>query len=386
MIDANEVKEQEGGEKYHIVGGAAGTVSPSKIIHILDALYDSIFPVSFVYLLIHHLVLVGWTFQGGLSGTTRGSKFGLGADQVIQIEMVLPNGFHVKFGPTEWEDASAEGFIVPRTVGVTGLCRSNSDEQDEERWIWEDCPDDFDVDFMDLWYAVRGGGGGTWGVVLSMYLQLHEYLPSVTYWPMSTEDCLASVFTGDLPQGVGGHPLFVEFSATYVITPSVLNVTEERSRSCGNPGSIVFACYGEGDMKQAWMTFLKMKNVTGGQECLQGFDGSTLPSPDPPGSRFEGQISDDPSPGLAAPPAVGILVPRSWVEKVGVQRAIDVFSPFFPVHYAALGSAAVTSDQANSVSRAHRNAGTMITHFAAHGEWRLSGVTSPRKCLTLKIK
>ena len=34
-------------------------------------------------------------------------------DQVLQVEMVLPNGYHVKFGPTEWEDASAEGFAVP---------------------------------------------------------------------------------------------------------------------------------------------------------------------------------------------------------------------------------------------------------------------------------
>ena len=66
------------------------------------------------------LVLVGWSFQGGLSGDTGGSRFGLGVDHIVQIEMVLPNGHHVKFGPTEWEDASAEGFIVPKTTGVTG--------------------------------------------------------------------------------------------------------------------------------------------------------------------------------------------------------------------------------------------------------------------------
>lgn len=128
---------------YHIVGGASGSVSP-----------------------------MGWTFQAGLSGDTGGTRYGLGADQVVQIEMVLPNGFHVKFGPTEWKDASAEGFTVPRTIGVTGLCRTNPEERDEEKWVWGDCPNDFGIDFMDLWYAIRGGGGGTWGVVLSMHLQV----------------------------------------------------------------------------------------------------------------------------------------------------------------------------------------------------------------------
>jgi len=98
-------------------------------------------------------------------------------DQVLQVEMVLPNGYHVKFGPTEWEDATADGFVVPRTKVVSGVCRSNPDEEDEEKWIWEACPEDFDVDFGDLWFAVRGGGGGTWGVVTSASLQLHKYLP-----------------------------------------------------------------------------------------------------------------------------------------------------------------------------------------------------------------
>jgi len=140
--DANEA-----GGLYHVVGGASGSVSP-----------------------------MGWTFQAGLSGDTGGTRYGLGADQVVQIEMVLPNGFHVKFGPTEWKDASAEGFTVPRTIGVTGLCRTNPEERDEEKWVWEDCPNDFGIDFMDLWYAIRGGGGGTWGVVLSMHLQVSRSL------------------------------------------------------------------------------------------------------------------------------------------------------------------------------------------------------------------
>jgi FAD/FMN-containing dehydrogenase len=49
-------KEQEGGYKYHAVGGAAGTVSP-----------------------------MGWTFLGGLSGTTAGRIYGFGLDQVLMV-------------------------------------------------------------------------------------------------------------------------------------------------------------------------------------------------------------------------------------------------------------------------------------------------------------
>jgi FAD/FMN-containing dehydrogenase len=48
--------EQEGGYKYHPVGGAAGTVSP-----------------------------MGWTFLGGLGGTTAARIFGFGLDQVLMV-------------------------------------------------------------------------------------------------------------------------------------------------------------------------------------------------------------------------------------------------------------------------------------------------------------
>lgn len=115
------------GYKYHAVGGAAGTVSP-----------------------------MGWTFSAGLSGTTAGRTFGFGVDQVVQIEMVLPNGQHNKFGPTEWD--IVEGFDVPQTRSVTGRCNTNP-EGTEDAWVWESCPDD--INFDDLWFAVRGGGGGT---------------------------------------------------------------------------------------------------------------------------------------------------------------------------------------------------------------------------------
>ncbi|EJK48759.1 hypothetical protein THAOC_32415 [Thalassiosira oceanica] len=87
-----------------------------------------------------------------------------GENTASEVEMVLLNGQHVKFGPVEWEDASSDGFIVPKTTSVGGMCRLNPEEPDESLWEWADCPEGAGVDFDDLWYAANGGGGGTWGV------------------------------------------------------------------------------------------------------------------------------------------------------------------------------------------------------------------------------
>eukprot|EP00985_Skeletonema_marinoi_P019008 scaffold10757_cov139-Skeletonema_marinoi.AAC.1 len=267
VIAANE----EEGYKYHVVGGAAGTVSP-----------------------------MGWTWQGGLPGTMGGRLYGLGVDQVVQLEMVLPNGVHVKFGPTEWEDASAEGFIVPRTKVVSGVCRSNPDEHDEEKWIWERCPEDFDIDFNDLYFAVRGGGGGTWGVVTSVFLQLHDYLPFSYYFPSPTEECSAIA------------PQFAEFKAKYMSAPSLLNVTKEHSLACGSPDSLgEIYCYGEEEVMQAWTRFLDMNNSTDPANVACLFSAakaaSLLNLPGVPGyaeftictntnDRIPGKVPDSPAP------------------------------------------------------------------------------------------
>merc|ERR1719359_2265876 len=57
----------------------------------------------------------GWLMGGGLSiGLDR--IWGLGVDQVLELEMVLPNGLHVKFGPTQWVESNHSRF--PRTVKV----------------------------------------------------------------------------------------------------------------------------------------------------------------------------------------------------------------------------------------------------------------------------
>jgi len=334
-------KEQEEGYKYHLVGGAAGTVSP-----------------------------MGWTFQGGLPGTAGGRLFGLGVDQVVQLEMVLPNGVHVKFGPTEWEDASAEGFTVPRTKVVSGVCRSNPDEQDEEKWIWERCPEDFDIDFNDLWFAVRGGGGGTWGVVTSVLLQLHDYLPFSSYlfnYFPPTEECSAIT------------PQFAEFKAQYMLAPSLLNVTKEHSLACGGPDdTFQLICFGDEDVMQSWTRFLDMNNLTDPAlvACLRKFSRENEEgiaeypksyadyAVSPPDARFPGVAMDSPGASpVHVTPFSFMLVPQSWLDESeeNLKTISDWGQEIGANFYTAFGGATVSaSDQANSLSQAHRNAAFSI--------------------------
>ena len=86
--------------------------------------------------------------------------------------MVLSNGKHVRFMPSEWEAES--GKLYPQTRKVSGECNENP-VADESKWQWGPCTElGLDLSFEDLWFAVRGGGGGTYGVVTSAYYQLHD--------------------------------------------------------------------------------------------------------------------------------------------------------------------------------------------------------------------
>merc|ERR1719401_3255568 len=96
--------------------------------------------------------------------------YGAGVDQVLHLEMVLPDGRFVRFGPSAW-DAPQDDQLYPQTTEVTGFCNTG-DLSDESKWSWSECSDP--IAFDDLWYAVRGGGGGNFGVVTSVYYQLHD--------------------------------------------------------------------------------------------------------------------------------------------------------------------------------------------------------------------
>eukprot|EP00218_Dolichomastix_sp_CCMP3274_P009728 CAMPEP_0170140118 /NCGR_PEP_ID=MMETSP0033_2-20121228/6147_1 /TAXON_ID=195969 /ORGANISM="Dolichomastix tenuilepis, Strain CCMP3274" /LENGTH=656 /DNA_ID=CAMNT_0010376309 /DNA_START=102 /DNA_END=2072 /DNA_ORIENTATION=- len=107
---------------YHLVGGGGLTVSAAG----------------------------GWLMGGGLSSSSR--KYGLGIDNVVQIEVVL-----------------ASGDLV-----VADACTE-----------------------PDLFWALRGGGGGTFGVVTAAYYRLHEIEPvhNLQMWILpggtpSSESCV----------------------------------------------------------------------------------------------------------------------------------------------------------------------------------------------------
>lgn len=330
------------GNKYHAVGGAAGTVSP-----------------------------MGWTFQGGLAGTTGGRMYGFGVDQVLQVEMVLPNGEHVKFGPAEWEDASADGFIVPKTTSVAGLCRSNPEELDENLWEWTECSEDKGINFDDLWFAVNGGGGGTWGVVTSIYLQLHEYrtprLFGFSGGLLSLPDC-----------NIAGKEilmdLFEYFRLTYVLNPSRLNVTQADSDGCGmaDAGASALICYGDRPYEtlvKEWEKFatsaaaqLAASNITlqDALSCPATLELSWSEYMKNTEGPYAGLTKDIPYPSIRSeswPGALNALWPQKYVEE-NFDTLMETLFYIGPGFYLAFGSGtASASDQANSLGQAHRTAG-----------------------------
>ena len=215
--------------KYHVVGGNVVTVTP-----------------------------MGWTFGSGNSGTTAGRLYGIGVDQVLQIEAVLPNGQHVRFGPTLWEDA--EGYTQPKTLSVSGVCNTNP-EGDEADWSWEPCP--MEINFNDLWFAFRGGGGGTWGIVTSMSLQLHDYARQEV---LSLNAGRVFIEEGcNVPQEEyerGIYFEFVKFHYNYLLDPESLGVSKADGYACGAPAPFELHCYGAGTgMKYAssWSSYIQNK-------------------------------------------------------------------------------------------------------------------------------
>ena len=190
-----------------IVGGGAGTVS----------------------------AVGGWMQGGGLSiGLER--LWGFGVDQVLELEMVLADGSHVKFGPSEWEEV--EGFTVPKTTKVTGLCNRNVDE-DESKWDWQECEDE--KPFADLWHAVRGGGGGSYGIVTAATEQLVPHRQPYFLQPTAEYKALNSQYVNNTNAEVMAAATqyqddVADFFISVLYNASVVGLSEETSLNCGTPG------------------------------------------------------------------------------------------------------------------------------------------------------
>jgi len=96
--------------------------------------------------------IVGWSLGGGLGVLS--PMYGLGVDQILEVEMV-----------------GADGSII--VANQNGTIMNNSD-----------FPKTITTTNNDLYWAVKGGGGGTFGIVTSMTLKLHKphfYFSWITY-------------------------------------------------------------------------------------------------------------------------------------------------------------------------------------------------------------
>ena len=85
--------------------------------------------------------IVGWSLGGG-HGQLVGA-FGMGVDQVLEVEMVIADGSNVV--------ANAEGTLVTSEGGLSEHTKN-----------------------ADLFWALRGGGAGPWGIITAMTMKVHK--------------------------------------------------------------------------------------------------------------------------------------------------------------------------------------------------------------------
>jgi hypothetical protein len=151
--------------------------------------------------------------------------------KVLHIEMILPDGNHVRFGPSKWK--KSESTLYPKTEKVSGFCNSKPYEKDENLWEWKKCKDK--IDFKGLWFAVRGGGGGTYGVVTSLYYQLHDH------FPLELVEVSTKKFNFQDWNEITAPPLavtYVKFLLKFLYTPSLLGISESESRGCNSAQTV----------------------------------------------------------------------------------------------------------------------------------------------------
>lgn len=283
----------------------------------------------------------GWLQGGGWSHVSD-RLHGLGVDQVLEMEMVLPDGRHVKFGPSTWN--VSDKHLYPQTTSVEGRCNTKVDA-DEEEWTWEPCEGPFD----DLWFAVRGGGGGNWGVVTAVTYQLHDHVP-VTLFEVNTTRVaeIQQVYSANEKEQI--ERFFIDFFTAVLYNPEEVGLDDDTSKHCGSP-SMVFIpwslypfqlyCYDPAQealaaawqkrvddsnvyMKQLLDGLLVSRLVVGWSEkLLAQFDGLPL---------YQGKqvVADFPWPQYV--PIFGQkgwvsgLVPERWFREAGKEDIYAIFS------------------------------------------------------------
>jgi FAD/FMN-containing dehydrogenase len=365
----------ENATRYEIVGGAAGSVGAAG----------------------------GW-LQGGGFAAGLDRQYGLGVDNLLEIEMVLADERHVKFYPTEWEPA--EDYMYPRTTAVGGKCNSNV-SPDESEWVWEACEDPAPP-FEDLWYAVRGGGGGTWGVVTSVKYQLHEAKPmDFVYVSQYNLDEIVDEVGRSSATFEKAARVLVFFLVDFFFNPSNLGLTEEISNNCGGPSvnfngfmdiddkngmapyvshstrDTFFVCYDGAlaNMTQAWHSTVDdtvldnpdMYNITEQLKAIfVSFEESSYPdamvyiekTKDP--DFAEDRVPDDPPPMYTPWKGFGgwcsSQIPHTWLREKN-EDVFELLRSRSGEHMQG-GNVAIAHDQMTSVSPSQRGAGLTSVNLA----------------------
>jgi hypothetical protein len=334
-------------DRYIAVGGGAGTVGAAG----------------------------GWLQGGGLS-THVDRTYGFGVDQVLQVEMVMADGTHVQFGPSKWEPIG--GYVYPKTLKVEGKCNRNVDE-DESKWEWSMC--EKRIPFEKLWFAVRGGGGGTYGVVTAVHFQLHQAEEFFLISPDPSASATIQSTCTRLKACDKISRMMVDFTVAIFWNPSTLGVDEETSNRCGCPSwrltSPIGMCQGNGVADifvQAWQTQVS-RSVTE-EPVLQSMN-QTLFNAFVKVGPFEsyaqaltylmptfkpaGHVPDGPAPATI-PTNAGCwsaLVPKTWLAQKS-EDVYELFMKYFSDAHIIGGNTNRAHDQMTAVTQQQRNAGMQM--------------------------
>merc|ERR1740139_429774 len=267
---------------------------------------------------------------------------------------------------------------------VSGVCNENSGEE-EGNWVWAACPEDTNALFDDLWFAFRGGGGGTWGIVLSVYLQLHDYVPFVKV--MVSDECHSTMY--DSPD-TSLLRLTAEFAIDYFLDPEAsLNISRDQSNECGlatgiNIGN--FYCFpkdpaGGEKLISLYQDFVSKNSERLTEEvaaiatrCLvtttyKSYTDHAMITE----GALKGKIADTVRPQYNSDSTmlVNLLLPRSWIlenKDILVNYTLGETGPS-TFYFAFGGDAEFAHDQTTSLSAAHRNAGAMVFFMPGVGIW-----------------
>ena len=159
------------------------------------------------------------------------------------MEMVLPTGQFVRFGPTEWteptkKDDGIETPVFPQTTTVSGWCNDNPSDP-EDQWVWRECDpavDGITVSFDDLWHAVRGGGSG-YGVITSVEYQLNDYPGKMYFYdsgmPENWTDWKVAVCGDCVDVDAMLQEIWINFYIDAYWNPSAVNISATNSSLCG---------------------------------------------------------------------------------------------------------------------------------------------------------